>query len=148
LEEKEKKGLKMRRIVVGYDGSEHARRALERVADLAGPEASVTVVGAVRVDAKLAGRGPGPAPLDPEEVRARERALEEARELLAQRGIEARTVEAAGNPADAIADEARALGADLIVVGTRGRSLPQRALLGSVSTSLVHNAPCDVLVVR
>jgi nucleotide-binding universal stress UspA family protein len=39
-------------------------------------------------------------------------------------------------------------GADLIVVGTRGLNVAQRALLGSVSTKIVHHAACDVLVVR
>jgi nucleotide-binding universal stress UspA family protein len=38
--------------------------------------------------------------------------------------------------------------ADLVVVGTRGLNLAQRALLGSVSTKVVHHAHCDVLVVR
>jgi nucleotide-binding universal stress UspA family protein len=37
---------------------------------------------------------------------------------------------------------------DLIVIGTHGRSLPARLLLGSVSTELVHHAPCSVRVVR
>ena len=37
---------------------------------------------------------------------------------------------------------------DLIAVGTRGLNAAQRALLGSVSTKVVHHAECDVLVVR
>jgi nucleotide-binding universal stress UspA family protein len=38
--------------------------------------------------------------------------------------------------------------ADLIIVGTRGLNTAQRLLLGSVSTKVMHHAPCDVLVVR
>ena len=37
---------------------------------------------------------------------------------------------------------------DLVVVGSHGRSLPARFLLGSVSSELVHHAPCSVRVVR
>jgi nucleotide-binding universal stress UspA family protein len=39
-------------------------------------------------------------------------------------------------------------GADIIVVGSRGRGAIRRALLGSVSAHVVNNAPCPVIVVR
>ena len=57
-------------------------------------------------------------------------------------------VEGHGNPADVIVQEAEESGADLIVVGTRGLGATRRAFMGSVSTNVVHHAPCDVLVVR
>ena len=43
---------------------------------------------------------------------------------------------------------AEEIAADLVVVGSRGRGVIQRALLGSVSTHVVHNAPCPVMIVR
>jgi hypothetical protein len=43
---------------------------------------------------------------------------------------------------------AEELEADLIVVGTRGRSVIGRALMGSVSDSVVRQAPCPVVVAR
>jgi len=53
-----------------------------------------------------------------------------------------------GPPGSAICDVAKERGADVIVVGSRGRGAIKRALLGSVSAHVVHNAPCPVLVVR
>ena len=57
-------------------------------------------------------------------------------------------MEGLGEPAEAIVDTARENGADLVIVGTRGENAAKRALMGSVSTSVLHHAPCDVLVVR
>lgn len=48
----------------------------------------------------------------------------------------------------AIVEEAEDWGADVIVVGSHGYGLWRRALLGSVSNSVLHHAPCSVLVVR
>ena len=50
-------------------------------------------------------------------------------------------------PAHEIADLAREVGADLIAVGTRGRSTVVGLLLGSVTQRLLHVAPCPVLAV-
>ena len=53
-----------------------------------------------------------------------------------------------GRPASVIVDQARAMSADLIVVGHRGLGTWQSRLLGSVSAEVVDHAPCPVLVVR
>ena len=53
-----------------------------------------------------------------------------------------------GDPGGSIAAAADAEGADLVVVGTRGRSGAERMILGSVSDHVVRNAECPVLVVR
>ncbi|NEQ26830.1 MAG: universal stress protein [Microcoleus sp. SIO2G3] len=47
-----------------------------------------------------------------------------------------------------LCDEAKDWGADLIVVGRRGRTGLTEALLGSVSNYVVHHAPCSVLVIQ
>lgn len=52
-----------------------------------------------------------------------------------------------GDPADAVLDEAKDCKADLIAVGTHGRGFLQRAILGSVSESILRQSPVSVLVV-
>lgn len=56
--------------------------------------------------------------------------------------------DAVGQPADAIAARARAMEADLIVVGSRGRGPLATSILGSVSAGVIDRAPCPVLVAR
>lgn len=53
-----------------------------------------------------------------------------------------------GSPDSRIVETAEEWNADLIVVGSHGYSRWERLLLGSVSDSVVHHAPCSVLVVR
>ena len=53
-----------------------------------------------------------------------------------------------GSPDSRIVETAEEWHADLIVVGSHGYSRWERLLLGSVSDSVVHHAPCSVLVIR
>lgn len=53
-----------------------------------------------------------------------------------------------GNPVDVILKQAATMKADLIVLGTQGRTGLPRALIGSVAERVVRHAPCPVLVVR
>jgi nucleotide-binding universal stress UspA family protein len=134
------------KILLAYDGSSDARHALEHAVSLAAQNGgSVRVVSVVGLHA-TAGLAAGQIRASEAEERAQE--LQEARELLEARGIRVETVEPTGDPGSAIVDQARACDADLIVMGTRGRSTLGRVLLGSVSTRVLHQAPCDVLVVR
>jgi nucleotide-binding universal stress UspA family protein len=137
---------RVRRILVCYDGTGESRHALARTAELARPlRASVSVIS---VAEPLYNSPPYTGYADPGEEQAHGRLLEEARETLAAQGLEAATVEPAGKTADEVVEAARALGADLIVVGTRRRGIVERLVRGSVSGELVVEAPCDVLVVR
>lgn len=135
----------MKTIVVGYDGSECARRALERATELCEDGAALHVVAVTRIMPHVKGAA---GALDPIETEDSKRALEEAGAMLRERGITTKLVEGRGDPAATLVDEATAVNADLIVVGTHGRGFAGRAVLGSVSTSVVQHAPCDVLVVR
>ena len=132
------------KVVVGYDGSEPAKRALERAAALAGEQGQLVVV--VAAEPRYQPGITEGAHLDPSEVHRRRRDLEEARSLVSGRGIQVETVEAQGDPGTAILEAATDV--DLIVVGSRGLNPVERLLLGSVSTKVVHRAESDVLVVR
>lgn len=131
-------------IVVGYDGSDAAKRALQRAADLAKEGDRIVVVASAEEHTKS-----GPAKgghSDPSEFQRRRGELEEAKKFVSERGLDAELVEAHGDPGTAIV--AAATDTDLIIVGSRGLNPVQRILLGSVSSKVVHRAPCDVLVVR
>jgi nucleotide-binding universal stress UspA family protein len=132
------------KVLVGYDGSEPARRALDRAAEVANG-ASILVISAVPVHA---GGPRGFGPVDPEDLTEAHQELVEATNLLAAKGIQAQVIEAIGDPADALVDAAERQGADLIVVGTRGISPAKRLVLGSVSSKVTTHAHCDVLIVR
>ena len=134
----------VRSIVVGYDGSEASRRAIARGAILARDGAALNVVRAI----PLRMNALGAVPPRPAEIQACEHDLDEAAADLTARGVASRRVCEWGNPADVIIDEIREVGADLVVVGSTGKNVVERHVLGSVSSELVHRAPCDVLIVR
>jgi nucleotide-binding universal stress UspA family protein len=134
----------MMRIVVGYDGSEPARRALESAADLAN-STPVTVVSVVR---PLRGPVRGVNPYSPQEIRERQANLREARELLMEKGKEMHAVEGRGDPGKIIAEIADQTDADMIAVGTRGQNVIGKILRGSVSNKVLHRADRDVLVIH
>jgi nucleotide-binding universal stress UspA family protein len=62
--------------------------------------------------------------------------------------VSGETVVREGDPRSEIVDEAVEWGADLIVVGSHGRTGLKRWLLGSVASAVVSHAPCSVEVVR
>lgn len=137
----------MKKIVLGYDDSESAQRALERTAQLAkafGSEVLVTSVAPVEMSV---GRSGGP--IDPTEPLSKHTdELAHAREYLDGQGIQADYQPAVGEPADAIVQLANERDADLIVVGTREPNLYQRVLGQSVSNAVAHKARVDVLIVH
>lgn len=77
-----------------------------------------------------------------------ERALADLRKRAEQAGIFAETLALEGIAADVIVNAAHARRADLIVMGTSGRTGVPRFLLGSVAERVVRTAECPVLTVR
>jgi nucleotide-binding universal stress UspA family protein len=130
-------------IVVGFDGSDAARRGLARMRDL-GTRAGRVVVVAVAPDLSSAGVS---SPLGDGIFDSR-RIGEEACALLGapeDRRVEIRTT--GGDPAAILVEVVREVADDLLVVGRRGGDFVARTLLGSTAQRVVQQAPCDVLVV-
>ena len=145
------------RVVVGVDGSTGARAALvSAIREAAGRGAELDVVIACRVALPWAMGAPVVVPdVDDvlEDARSRARAeIEEARTDPALTpvpggdGVQARVLAVEGAPAQAMVDETE--GAELLVVGSRGRGPVRSALLGSVALHCITHARCPVLVVH
>jgi len=133
-------------IIWATDGSEAAERALPTAIELAKDSGAKLIV--VHADEHMAGRGGGYSMLaDEEDLRARFRAKVAE---LGDAGVDADLRIMTGtntDPADLVAEAARKIGADLIVVGTRGHGRVTGMLLGSVTQRLLHVSPCPVLAV-
>jgi nucleotide-binding universal stress UspA family protein len=144
------------KIVVGYDGSDHADTAIDDLRWAGLPEkAEAIVLSAVEWPTTQALRSWGMVETDfspewTERIGAAQRLAktgsDRLQKLFPQWGIQQEP--SAGNPADAILDKAKTWPADLIVIGTHGRSALGRVLLGSVSLKLIREAPCSVRVAR
>ena len=75
-------------------------------------------------------------------------AKEQILNLFPEKNIQVSTEILIGTPETKIIETAAAMNADLIVVGSHGYNLWERILLGSVSNTIVHKAPCSVMVVK
>ena len=132
-------------IVWATDGSENADRALSVAKTLAREQrASLVVVHIVQRFATNEGLA---VFADEEKVAAK---LGDVVEELSREGFDCtlKIVNHVGpQPAHEVADVAREVGADLIVVGTRGRGALVGLVLGSVTLRLLHVARCPVLAV-
>jgi nucleotide-binding universal stress UspA family protein len=135
--------MEMKRILVAYDGSEPARRALDTTIELAKQsEALVTVVSVVPAH-------PGRVPIDPwDDALVHARALHEAKEFLVEHGIVAEFLEPTGDPAKTIERIAEEGAFDIVVVGSRGLGVVSRFLQGSVSEHIATHAAATVVIAR
>jgi len=76
------------------------------------------------------------------------RHLEEIKTRGVEQGVEVTALLEAGSPAESAISVAERVGASAIVVGTSGKTVLDRVLIGSVSEHIVRNAPCTVIVVK
>ena len=139
------------RVLIAYDGSAHAMAAIDDMSRAGLPPQTEAIV------VSVAHRGWPHAKTEGNTENPWHTAVKEA-ETLAEEGK--RRVEALfpswsvscealwGDPATILLKTIDVSKPDLVVLGSHGRSLPGRLLLGSVSTELVHHAPCAVRIVR
>jgi nucleotide-binding universal stress UspA family protein len=133
-------------IIWATDGSEAADRALPYAKGLAeGADRNLVVV---HVKELLVGRGGGyPVYADEDELVGKiETQVEEIRKAGVKVELKLATAASSG-PAHLVAEIAKEVAADVIVVGTRGHGPIAGALLGSVAQHLLHDAHCPVLAV-
>jgi len=140
----------MQRIVVGIDGSQGARRALEwAVAEAKLRDAHLVIIhawlepAAVAVGSVMTAGGVEPEVFEDAAWRTVTDLLAAVDTTGLPQGIETHVV--AGAPARAVLDAAH--GADLVVVGSRGHGGFTGLLLGSVSQQVAHHATCPVVII-
>ena len=155
-------------ILVGYDGSDTARRAIHEAAELFGSRRALVVavwepglayeVGATTTDPTTDPVGLGAELVDPAAAREVDNASQAHADRVAKDGAalakslglqaEALAVADEGNVADAIVELARNRDVAAIVVGSRGLSGLRARLEGSTSNAVAKHASCPVLLVH
>jgi nucleotide-binding universal stress UspA family protein len=136
-----------RRILVGYDGSKAGDQAFDSALGLAKSNGAELYVLTVARPPEIGDEVESEAVIENSREYHR-KLLVPLRKKAAQAGVKAHFEVAVGHPAEQIISSADHHGADLIVVGDRGRSKFARLLLGSVSKTVVQYAGRPVLVVR
>src|SRR5690348_8989059 len=149
-------------ILIATDGSERALAAARQLRVFFAPR-SVHRITVLAVTRPL-----GPAPfiavaeaagapilsrdswnaLDRSATQAAERAIAAVVAVVGDLAMRVETMIRVGSPADEIVHTAETIGANLIVLGSRGWGEMRSVLLGSVSERVLHHAHCPVLIVR
>jgi len=146
----------MKRILMATDGSPASNRALVAATDLAKATGAKLTLLAVMETPLLFGKPVPPAvsptqlaePIDDYLRQAAGALLADAADRCRKRGVDPELVVRQGHPVEEILKEARRSKADLLVMGSRGKS-GIAAVLGSVAYGVLHgDSPVSVLVVR
>lgn len=138
------------RVLLPTDGSDASAAAVDHavaVADACG--AAIRVLSVVDTRALAAQSELAPSDIVVESLEERsEHAVNEVAERCEGAGLSVETAIARGAPSQAICEDAAESNADLVVMGTRGRSGLDRVLLGSVAERTVRQSPVPVMAVR
>ena len=142
------------RILVPIDFSAHSERALDHAAALAHTfGACVELLHVVEDPFARGGWGsemyvPDMNRIRQDAIEAAARQLETTRQAIAEPPVPIVASVRMGRPAPTIVEYANAVNANLIVMGTHGRTGLARMLIGSVAEQVVRSAHCPVLTVR
>ncbi len=138
----------LKRILVGFDGSENSRKAFAVALDFATRfKAALMVVTVTELPEPTA------VPTEIDELMQHAKAhydleFKRLREAAESCGVEFSSHLAVGHPAEQIVNQADQQNADMIVVGRRGLTKATRWLIGSVSERVLQYAHCPVTVVK
>lgn len=145
------------KILIATDGSKTAWKALEYAVELT-KQIDATIIVLAVIDKSLFVTRSIPSMMTPTHIRepledylrqVAETDFEKAERLFRKKGVRSRKVIRTGHPVEEILKEAQKSKADLIVVGSHGRSALQSAVLGSVAFGVIHkDTKIPVLVVR
>ncbi|PVU77593.1 universal stress protein UspA [Sulfolobus islandicus] len=139
----------MKRILVGYDGSENAERALDFAIELASKFSARLFIVEV-IDLTLFYNSGVLPPLEATkslEEKAK-KDVKKAIEKAKSKGVDTEGITLEGDPAHSILEFAKDNQVDVIVIGSRGLSKVQRIFLGSVSNKIVQESRIPVIVVK
>jgi nucleotide-binding universal stress UspA family protein len=159
-EDRDGEGHLLGKVLLAYDGSKEATAAAGVAAEIANATGSALhLLHVVPIEGNLPPLAYAPyeeaeawqaweAGIERDEERARSFVEGQARRMEAQGAKVDESHLAFGRPEEEIVRLAEDLNAGLVVVGSRGRGGIRRALVGSVSESLVRHVHCPVMVVR
>lgn len=140
------------KIVVAYDGSEASTRALDKAIEFVrlSPQSTLDVIHVFDYPRFYIARGyvPVSASIGEQMLELAEQTAAEARERLAQAGIQGNVTLLQGPPAELILEFAGKHGHDAIIIGSRGLGGIREFVLGSVSHNVVQHAKIPVMVVK
>ena len=141
------------KVLIGVDGSTHSQAALDHVKGMPWPKgstfvvlsASVPMIAYTVVDASGLTWMQG---VEEEMTGLAQTLATRVEKELRDAGLSVESRVVKGDPRDALVDIARSIQADLLVVGSHGRTGLAKIVLGSVAAHVVTHAPCSVLVVK
>jgi nucleotide-binding universal stress UspA family protein len=136
-------------VLVAYDGSRPAQRAVEHAVDKY-PDEELVLLRVVEVSTGTLAAGVDLVQeyLKEERDEVATDVSEELEDLIDAADVEFRVETAVGQPARELVDFAEEHDVDTIIVGSHGRKGVSRVLLGSVAEKVVRRAPVTVTVVR
>ncbi len=138
---------KYTKILVPLDGSEQSKEALKEAVAVAKRNMTSLVLLHVKDEARISGTPYALAlKLEDLENEAKE-IVAEAQELVGDE-VAVDIHRTTGSPKKEIVNLANELGIELIVMGSSGKGLLDRMLVGSTTTYVISHAPCNVMVVR
>jgi nucleotide-binding universal stress UspA family protein len=145
--------VEFRSVVVATDGSKYSAAAVSEAIGIAKRNGSkLTAVAVVPAEMAMPTDADFAAlqrdKLADQEMQSAEKNAKAVKEAAQKEGVAAQAFVLSGKPADAIIECAKDANADLITVGSHGRTGLDKLLMGSVTERVIVLSPCAVLVVK